>query len=161
MGVISQGARALDHPPADGGRGAVGCACLRRHHPEHHLDFQPGIDWRLVYHHGHRLHGPVERFTASTFALTGSMRTARTFQTATLLNSGSVAGQVLVTGGFRVGPLASAEIFNPISATFRATDAMHLARLVHTATRLIGGEVLIAGGEDNQGGHALAPAELL
>jgi hypothetical protein len=37
---------------------------------------------------------------------------------------------------------------------------MHLARLVHTATRLIGGEVLIAGGEDNQGGHALAPAEL-
>jgi hypothetical protein len=84
--------------------------------------------------------------------LTGSMSAARTFLSASLLNSGAVAGQVLVAGGFNVRALTSADIFNPLTATFRATGSLHFARLVHTATRLNDGEVLIAGGEDNQGG---------
>ena len=65
-----------------------------------------------------------------------------------------------MAGGFRTGALASAEIFNPITGTFKGTGGRNHARLVHTATRLNDGEVLIAGGEDNRNGHPLAPAEL-
>ena len=103
----------------------------------------------------------AERFTSlKKFVLTGSMTTPRTFHSASLLNSGGLAGQVLMAGGFRTGPLASAEIFSPLTNAFKATGSMNHARLVHTATRLNDGEVLIAGGEDNQNGHPLAPAEL-
>jgi hypothetical protein len=59
----------------------------------------------------------AERFTAmKKFMLTGSMATARTFHSASLLNSGALSGQVLMAGGFRTGPLATAEIFNPSRA---------------------------------------------
>lgn len=103
----------------------------------------------------------AERFTSlDKFALTASMSTPRTFHSAALLNSGALAGDVLIAGGFNHGPLGSAEIFNPVTESFKTTGSLHFARLVHTSTRLNDGQVLIAGGETNQNGRALGPAEL-
>jgi N-acetylneuraminic acid mutarotase len=85
---------------------------------------------------------------------TGSMATARAGHTATLLANGTV----LVVGGFDsvdpvISPLASAEIYNPATGTFRATGSMATARAGHTATLLaavgvIGGKLYVAGGSD-------------
>ena len=98
----------------------------------------------------------AERFTSlDKFALTASMSTPRTFHSAALLNSGALAGDVLIAGGFNYGPLASAEIFNPVTESFKTTGSLHFARLVHTSTRLNDGQVLIAGGETNQNGASL------
>jgi WD40 repeat protein len=84
--------------------------------------------------------------------------------TATLRSDGTV----LVAGGGFVDWLqetqppavtASAELFDPISGTFVATDDMVVAREYHTATLLTDGDVLITGGQDTNG-NALAAAEL-
>jgi hypothetical protein len=104
----------------------------------------------------------AERFTIQNlFVPTGSMRSARTFHSATLLDSAGLIGQVLVAGGFGSAALASTEIFNPITGTFRAAASLKFARLVHTATLLNDGSVLIAGGENKQNGVALAPRSCL
>lgn len=85
---------------------------------------------------------------AMTFTLTGSMTVPREGHTATLLPS----GQVLIVGGSNDAsgsgtiPLATAEIYNPTSGTFTATASPNVARLDHTATLLVNGKVLIAGG---------------
>jgi Galactose oxidase, central domain/Kelch motif len=50
-----------------------------------------------------------------TFTVTGSMSSARTYQTASLLAD----GRVLVAGGYgALGPLASAELYDPKTGTF-------------------------------------------
>jgi N-acetylneuraminic acid mutarotase len=83
---------------------------------------------------------------AGSFALTGSMNTARYAHTATLLQN----GEVLVTGGLGVSgiyaPLASAEIYNPTTAKWTLTGSMSMGRTAFTATLLPNGEVLVAGG---------------
>jgi hypothetical protein len=56
-------------------------------------------------------------------------------------------------------PLSSAEIYNPSTGRFRPTGGIRVARKHHTATLLRNGQVLLAGGEDNNG-HALESAEL-
>jgi WD40 repeat protein len=75
------------------------------------------------------------------------MSIARSFSTATSLpngkillaggNSGSVAGEE---------PLATAELYDPATATFTPTGSMASARHSHTATLLADGKVLVAGG---------------
>ncbi|MBI3667941.1 MAG: kelch-like protein, partial [Acidobacteria bacterium] len=82
---------------------------------------------------------------SESFSLTGSMLTARSFHTATLLSS----GKVLIAGGLdSTGkPLASGEVYDPVAKTFSATaNNMPNKASGHTATLLPSGKVLIAGG---------------
>jgi len=92
-----------------------------------------------------------QNFTISVylhgFIGTGSMPSAPSGNTATLLGN----GKVLVAGGFiqGTGPLATAELYDPATGTFTATGSMGTARSGHTATLLKDGTVLVAGGTDS------------
>jgi large repetitive protein len=87
----------------------------------------------------------------NTWVPTGPMSVARAGQTATLLGD----GKVLVAGG----GTATAELYNPASATFTATGSMSTARRDATATLLGNGDVLVAGGIEG-GYRQLSSAEL-
>ena len=85
-----------------------------------------------------------------TFTVTGSLTLARIAHTATLLAN----GQVLIAGGrdgqgFQTHDVASAELYDPRAATFRATAAMNVPKSGHTATLLNNGLVLIVGGNSD------------
>ena len=89
---------------------------------------------------------------SDTWNAAGSMATAHTAHTATLLPS----GQVLVAGGSESGA-PSAELYDPASNTWSAAGSMATARAGHTATLLPSGQVLVAGGSES---GTLASAEL-
>ncbi|MGD0019033.1 MAG: kelch repeat-containing protein [Candidatus Limnocylindrales bacterium] len=109
-----------------------------------------------------------------TFAPTGSMVTGHVLGTATLL----LDGRVLFVGGWDLrngsdwNPFdgsnrivsASAELYDPKTGTFAPTGSPAQARYYHTATRLLDGRVLIAGGalgaNDNPDATATATAEI-
>jgi hypothetical protein len=84
--------------------------------------------------------------SSGVFTPTGKMNTPRYAHTATLLCDGTV----LVAGGEgnteSEFALASAEIYDPATGTFSRTGDMSAARVTHTATPLLDGTVLIAGG---------------
>jgi hypothetical protein len=90
--------------------------------------------------------------TTQIFTTTkGPLATARDFQTATVLNDGTV----LVTGGDDgTGTLSSAEVYDSIAETFSPTGSMATTRESHTATLLNDGTVLATGGAG--GGEATA-----
>ena len=79
---------------------------------------------------------------------TGTLSTARSGHTATLLAS----GQVLVLGGESVSTphealvTASAEVYDPATGSWTPAAPMLAARVFHTATRLRSDAVLVAGG---------------
>ena len=79
----------------------------------------------------------------------GSLGTARSGATATLLTD----GRILIVGGGRPDreprrALASAEMFDPATGRFRAAGTMEQERYKHGAVRLANGDVLIVGGSD-------------
>jgi hypothetical protein len=82
------------------------------------------------------------------WSVTGSMRTSRDEQSATLLGN----GDVLVAGGFTQSGfgsghnLSGAELYNPATGTWSRTASMVTARSGQTATLLSNGWVLVAGG---------------
>ncbi|MGB2620784.1 MAG: kelch repeat-containing protein [Candidatus Acidiferrum sp.] len=82
------------------------------------------------------------------FTRTGALTTARHKHAAILLRS----GKVLIVGGSDNrdwhGEYASAEIYDPASGTFGATDSMHTARfkIPQAVALLPNGRVLVAGG---------------
>ncbi len=95
---------------------------------------------------------------SGTFTLTGSLHTARSGQTTTVLGNGNVllaAGQNDNTQNF--GYLSSAELYNPSTGKFTVTGSLNTARFLHTAHLLASGEVLIVAG--NHFG-SIASAEL-
>ena len=90
---------------------------------------------------------------------TGSMAEGRFGHTATLLTDGTV----LVTGGCAcsdpgAGALASAELYQPSTGEWTATDSMGVARIFHAATRLSDGRVLVV--NDGLPGERSPSAEL-
>ena len=109
-----------------------------------------------------------------TFAPTGSMATTHVLGTATPLLDGRVlfvGGWELIKGGnwetFNPGNRtlsASAELYDPKTGTFARTGSPARACYFHSATRLLDGRVLIAGGSlganDNPNATATATAEI-
>src|SRR2546425_1128009 len=86
-----------------------------------------------------------------------SLGSGRSLHTATLLFD----GRVLVAGGYgtsQTAPLASAELYDPVTNTWTPTGSMNVARGEQTGTLLNNGKVLVAGGL-NPGGF-LTSAEL-
>jgi N-acetylneuraminic acid mutarotase len=80
----------------------------------------------------------------TTWAVVGSLTTARAQHTATRLND----GRVLVAGGVDAsgGALASTEIYDPATQSWSAGPSMSVARDLPSATLLADGRVLISGG---------------
>jgi hypothetical protein len=65
---------------------------------------------------------------------------------------------VLVTGGNDAGSvLATAELFDPVTSSWKSAGSMTTARTAHSATLMLDGRVLIAGGGGS--GAYLASAE--
>lgn len=103
--------------------------------------------------------------TTGTWTATGNMIEARINHTATPLPD----GRVLVAGGvgastseFFANILSSAELYDPSTGEWTSTGAMFDVRVGHTATALLDGTVLVAGGgssSDGDGGP-LASAEV-
>jgi Bacterial Ig-like domain (group 2)/Kelch motif len=80
----------------------------------------------------------------------GAMATAREQHTATLLADGRVliVGGTTSTGTRDSHPTATVEVYNPSTGSFSVTGSMAEARILHTATLLPSGKVLVAGGGD-------------
>lgn len=97
--------------------------------------------------------------STGTWTLSGSLTTDRTDMQATLLAD----GKVLASGG-RSGSdsvftdLRSAELYDPATGLWTPVDNMKSSRVVHTATLLRNGKVLVAGGAG--GGQFVTEAEL-
>jgi hypothetical protein len=109
---------------------------------------------------------PVQPCAATPFQweFTGSLHTARYYHTATLLSD----GRVLVAGGTGARPqtfpypgIAATEFYDPATGIWTATGNLNAGRLLHTATLLLNGKVLVAGGwPDHTHNGIMASAEL-
>jgi Kelch motif len=94
-----------------------------------------------LFHPGAGFPGDVSSWTS-----TGELNIGRYAHTATLLPD----GKVLVAGGAGSDtcftPTSSAELYDPDSGTWTPTGSLNTARFGHTATLLLNGLVLVAGG---------------
>ena len=95
--------------------------------------------------------------TTGTFSLTGSLHTARSGNTATVLGNGNVLMAAGENNGANGGYLGSAEIYNPTAGKFTVTGSLNTPRFLHTAHLLASGEVLIVAGNYH---GSIASAEL-
>ncbi len=103
------------------------------------------------------LYDPV----TGTWTTTGPLYTPRLAHTATLLPDGRVlVSGGRVNGGPTAGTFASAELYDPVTGTWAASGDMTVTRSGQTATLLLDGQVLIAGGASGTEGDVLASAEL-
>jgi hypothetical protein len=93
-----------------------------------------------------------------SWSATGDMHEGRFDHTATRLPDGTVLVAGGCCGSGYLEPIVSAELFDPSSALWTATRGMIEARGWHTATLLLDGKVLVAGGGGVSGD--LSSAEL-
>lgn len=80
------------------------------------------------------------------YTLTGSLHTARSGNTATVLGNGTLLMAAGENDGANGGYLGSAEIYNPATGKFTVTGSLNTARFLHTAHLLANGQVLIVTG---------------
>jgi photosystem II stability/assembly factor-like uncharacterized protein len=97
------------------------------------------------------LYDPAGNGGLGSWSSAGSLNTARSFHSATLLPS----GKVLVTGGYAGGqPFTSTEMFDPAASgglgAWSYASNLNVARKEVAATLLASGRVLVAGGSDSQ-----------
>lgn len=95
---------------------------------------------------------------SGTFGSAGNMTVARSGHTLTLLNNGTVliaAGETC-SSATSCTALNTAEIYDPIAGTFTATGSLNAARFSASASVLVSGKVLIAGGFDGTNYPAVA-----
>jgi len=86
----------------------------------------------------------AQEFGGAAFTSAGSLAVARNWQASTRLPG---SGEVLVTGGnSSTSYLSSAEIYDPVTGVFTLAPPMGSPRAQHTATLLLDGTVLVAGG---------------
>jgi len=83
---------------------------------------------------------------APRWSYTGSLNTAHSNHSATLLAN----GKVLVVEASSA-PSTSAELYDPSTGTWSLTGSLNTARSAHTATLLSDGKVLVVGGHDGIG----------
>lgn len=94
---------------------------------------------------------------ANTWKTVSNMITPRNSPASIFLaETGANNGELLVFGGLNEtsnssAPLASAELYNPLSQTWTATDSLNTARDQFSANLLPNGKVLVAGGLDANG----------
>jgi hypothetical protein len=92
---------------------------------------------------------------ANSWSLAGSLSTARSFHTATVLAN----GDVMVAGGQgpQTGvPIASCEIYNAVTNSWSTAASLASARSGHNAALLGNGKVLVVSG--NSGANGLTPS---
>ena len=93
---------------------------------------------------------------SGTWTATGSLITARSIHTSTLLPNGKV---LVIGGSSNSGTPANEELYDPASGTWTATGSLAAARRGHSATLLLNGMVLVASGL-NGNDIPIATAEL-
>jgi hypothetical protein len=81
-----------------------------------------------------------------TWSFTGDLITARFDHTATLLEDGTVLAVAGWTDDFFQTVTSDVELYDPITGSWSSAAGLHLARVLHTATRLQDGRVLVVGG---------------
>jgi N-acetylneuraminic acid mutarotase len=110
-----------------------------------------GGSYDVEFGHGFPSSAELYDPVGNTWSPTAGMSRARYGLTATLLTS----GRVLVTGGGSGGngpdDPTSAELYDPVSATWSPAANMNTGRYNHTATLLASGKVLVTGGDRNPG----------
>jgi len=106
-----------------------------------------------------RLIPTPESLSSAGWEPTGGLATARLNHTATLLPS----GKVFVVGGWLPWDqgnifLSSAELYDPATGSWTATQPLQTSRYGHTATLLPSGKVLVVGGSGSANAELYDPA---
>lgn len=94
---------------------------------------------------------------SGTWTSTGSLITARSGFTPVILANGKVLVAGGISGNLGGGMIASAELYDPATATWSATGSLSTARTNHTTTMLSNGKVLVTGGGPVGNGSAGTP----
>ena len=124
-------------------------------------------DGRVFISAGNDGNGPIYSLemydpTTGNFSAAGTVGPKRGFYTSALLAD----GRVLISGGYdttaakAAGYLATCELYDPATGKVSPTGAMAAGRLTHSATTLLDGRVLVAGGVGGGDPANLASAEL-
>lgn len=118
-----------------------------------------GTSVSAIYHASAELYDPTTNDFTPTANNMSAVRWLHANSTLNLIN-----GKILITGGRNGGIgstiLTNADVYNPATGLFSATGNLLVPRQYHSATILLNGKVLVAGGMDITGTAAISSAEL-